>query len=110
MGLGGPGADLEVLEQTLAHDVRRAAHGFGHAQVHVGLAEVDRHQLRMAVGEVQEADIAELGQVVHRLARARLAGQHILVIQSHAARAGHGEHLHEFTTTEAHKHSLTIDC
>ena len=94
--------ELRVLAARHRHQ-----HRLGDAQVHIGLAEVDGHQLRVAVGEVQEADVAELRQVVQRLSRARLGGQHVLVVQGHAARTGDGQHLHEFTTAEAHKYSFS---
>ncbi len=55
-------------EQRLAHQVRRLAQRAADADVDAGLAEMDRQQLRVAVGEVQQAEVAEGRQVV-QLAR-----------------------------------------
>ncbi|MDT4849041.1 hypothetical protein FQZ97_831500 [compost metagenome] len=102
MGLGGAGLDAELLEELLAHDVRRAAHGLGHAQVHAGFAKVDGRELRVAVGEVQKAHIAELGHAVEALTCAGCCGEHVAVVEGHSGGARHGQHLHEFTAAETH--------
>ena len=97
------------LQELLTDDVRWATQGLTHTQVHVGFTEIHRRELRVAIGEVHEADVAELGHVVQTLSRAVMTCQEVFVIQSHAPSGGHGQHLHEFTTTEAHKHSFSID-
>lgn len=56
--------DAEAPQQGLADQVRRAARGRSNAEVRVGLAEIVRQQLRMAVGEMQQVDVAEAGYVV----------------------------------------------
>ena len=61
------GRDAEMLEQVLADEMRRLAPRGADAEVDVRLAEVDRQELRVAVGEVQQADVAErLDAVVER--------------------------------------------
>jgi ribosomal protein L18E len=60
--------DAVELQQVLAHQVRRAAARRADAKVGRRLAKVDRQQLRVAVGHVQQADVAERRRVVQRLA------------------------------------------
>jgi hypothetical protein len=108
MGLCRTGADVEILQQTLAHHMRGAAIGFRHTQVDVGLAEVNGHQLRMAIGEMQKTDVAKFGQVIQLVGRAGLGCQHIFVVQGHAPCTGHSQHLHEFAAGKAHEYSLLI--
>jgi hypothetical protein len=64
VGLDGVRLDAEVLEQLLADQVRHLAELLAETEIDVRLAEVDRQQLGVAVGDVQQADVAELGQVV----------------------------------------------
>jgi hypothetical protein len=94
--------DAELAQQILADQVRHAAVGFADAKVDARLAEVHRLQLRVAVGEVHEADVAESGQLVQAVGGGRAGGQHVLAGQGHAAGAGNGQHLHEFSATNAH--------
>ena len=54
------GGDSEAGKKVLADDVRRLAEGVSDAGVHARLAVVDGQELRMAVREVQQADVAEL--------------------------------------------------
>ena len=70
MRLGRAGTNTELLEQRLAHQMRRAVETTGHTQIDTGLAEIHRQQLRMAVGEMQQRHIAKAGQVVE----ARIGG------------------------------------
>jgi hypothetical protein len=74
------------------------------AQIDVRLAEVDRQQLGMAVGDVQQADVAEAGQVIHP--GGSLFGQCQFAVQCHAASRCHRQHLEKLTTIHAHCLSL----
>ncbi len=65
--LGRAGTDAEALEQRLADEVRRLAQGVADAEVDARLAEAHRLQLRVAIGEVQHADVAEARHVVEAL-------------------------------------------
>ena len=56
--------DIELAQQRLARQMWRLSLSKAGAEVDVRLAIVDRQQLRMAVGEVQKADVAERRQVV----------------------------------------------
>jgi len=82
MRLGRAGLDAVILEEGLAHEVRRlAAHG-ADADVVARLAEVDRQELGVAVGVVQQAHVAEGRQLVEgarALARLGAAGGLLLV-------------------------------
>ena len=56
--------DLEVLKQRLADDMRRLAARSADADVDVRFAEIGWYQLRVAVGEVQQRDVAERRNLV----------------------------------------------
>ena len=58
------GRDAVPLEQRVPHQMRRLPGPLRHAQVDAGLAVFDGQQLRVAVGEVQQVDVAETGYVV----------------------------------------------
>ncbi|MCY1297115.1 hypothetical protein D9M70_465420 [compost metagenome] len=96
MRLRRAGADAVVAQQRVADQVRRLAGVVADAEVDVGFAEIHRPQLRMAVGEMQQVDVAEARQVVHRLGGLR--GVRVLVGESHAAGAGDGQHLQELAS------------
>ncbi|XQU69245.1 hypothetical protein OJJOAM_001976 [Cupriavidus sp. H18C1] len=94
--LGAARRDPVVLEQGLADQVRRLAGIVPDAQVDAGLAEMDRQQLRMAVGEMQQVHVAEARHVVQLrrgLRRLRVARG-----KSHARGAGDGQHLQELAS------------
>ena len=55
------------IEQFAADQMRRPAEGIAYTQVDVGLAEIDRLQLTVHVGDVQQAHIALHRQVVETL-------------------------------------------
>ena len=61
------------LQKMFAHEMRRLAHGLAHAEIHARLAKVPRQQLRMAIGKVQKADIAECRYVIQTLRSGRLS-------------------------------------
>ena len=63
------GRDAEPLQERRADQVRRAPARRAEAEVGVRLAEVQRQQLRVAVGEVQQAQFAERRQRVGVFAR-----------------------------------------
>jgi hypothetical protein len=48
----------EVLEESFADEVRRPSVRIGDADVHIGLAEMHRQELRVAVGEMEKRDLA----------------------------------------------------
>jgi len=58
------GRDAEVPEQVFADEMRRLSGRCADTQIDIGFAEVDRQQLRMAVGEMQQARVAERLRVV----------------------------------------------
>ena len=62
-----------ALEQRLAHQVRQLSLHRPHAEVHARLAEVDRPQLRVRVGHVQQRQVAERGDFVERVGSLCLA-------------------------------------
>jgi hypothetical protein len=66
----------------------------------VRLAEVDRQQLGVAVGHVQQADLAEARQVVH--APGGLGGLGRVAVQRQAAGRGDGQHLEEIPAVHGH--------
>jgi len=96
--------DVELAQQVLADQVRRLAQCVGHAEVDARLAKVDRQQLRMAVGEVQEVHVAEAWQFVHPGVWA--GSQRLARGDRHAGGGGHREQLQEFATV--HRHLPTL--
>jgi hypothetical protein len=87
--------DAEMFQERLAHQVRRAALGRAHAEIHARLAEIDGPELRVRVGHVQERYVAErrhLVELVGGLRRAR-AGT-----QARARRRGEAQQPEEFTS------------
>ena len=65
-GVGGAAArhDVEIFEESAADDVRRFSAHIADADIDARLAEIDRLQLGVAVGQMQDADIAEAADVV----------------------------------------------
>ena len=59
MRLHGVGRDPEMPQQRIADQVRGFAACGTDAEIEVRLPEVHRQQLRVAVGEVQQAQVAE---------------------------------------------------
>jgi len=76
VGLRGARRNAEVLEQGLTDKVGRLAIGTTDTQIHARLAKMNRLQLRVAIGEVHEADVAEAGHGVHALGRTGLCREH----------------------------------
>jgi hypothetical protein len=86
--------------------VRHLAVLVAKAEINVRLAEVDRQQLGMTVGDVQQADIAELGQVIKFCCA--FFSQRNVTVQTHAASSCNGHDLKEFPTIHAHFFILEI--
>ncbi|MCL6609290.1 MAG: nucleotide exchange factor GrpE [Geminicoccaceae bacterium] len=59
VGRGRAGGDAETVEERLAGEMRGQATDLAHADVGRGLAEPDRHELGMQVGEVEDRDVAD---------------------------------------------------
>src|SRR4051812_11691680 len=58
MGFARACADTEVLEQRLANEMRWTTCGRTDTEIDVRLAKAHRMELRMAIGEMQEAYVA----------------------------------------------------
>ena len=58
------GCDAEMLEERLADEMRRLAAHRADADIDARLAEIDRLKLRVRVGLMQDADIAEAADVI----------------------------------------------
>jgi len=91
-----PRFDAEGLEQMLTDQMRHLAVGGAEANVHIRLAEPDRQQLCVAVGEVEQMHVAETGQVVDLLATLR--GDQVAAVEREAGGRSGRQHLQEFTT------------
>ena len=89
--------DAEMLQQRLADQVRRLALGGAEAEVDVRLAEVHRQQLRVAVGEVQQARVAERLDAVVEL-RAQLEVEGVGAADGKPGHRGGGDPVQEITT------------
>ncbi len=66
MGHPGRGRDAEMFQERVADEMRRPVRHCADADIDTGLAEIDRPQLRVAVGDVQQRHIAEGRRVVER--------------------------------------------
>ena len=95
----------DLLEQLFADQVRDAPGRRADAEVHARLAEIHRLQLRMAVGEMQEVDIAEARQVI-QVAGRRRSRQRRLRVDQHAARGGNAQQLRKLAPIHSHRSSL----
>ena len=67
MGEAGRRRDAEMFQKGLADEMRRPVRHGADADIDIGLAEIDRPQLRVAIGDVQQRHIAERRRVVKRL-------------------------------------------
>ena len=101
--LAGSRLDPETLQQRFADQVRRSPFRDTDAEIDVGLAEVRRQQLRVAVGEVQQMHIAETRQRIECvglalcICRAR--------IESESGRSGASENVQKFAAI--HRANIT---
>ena len=100
MGIDRVRLESEMLEEGIADQMRHLAVLIAEAKVNVRLAEVDRQQLGMAVRNMQQIDITEFGQVVHR-GRA-LFRQCKFAVQGHATSRRNRQHLEKLSTIHAH--------
>ena len=75
MGFMAAHPQTRVLDEMLAHQMRHFAPHAGDTNVGIGLAEIDRQQLRMAIGHVQQMHIARFRHVIQplRFLRAHIA-------------------------------------
>src|SRR5947209_4087513 len=69
VGSGAPRRQAEMLEERLADEMRRLAI----AQVDGRFAKMQRQQLRVHIGDVQERNVAECWNVVQLRRRLRVA-------------------------------------
>src|SRR5947209_3677951 len=58
------GPDSEPLQERAADQMRRPRCHLADADIDAGLADIDRIELRMGIGEVQDARVAEALDVV----------------------------------------------
>src|SRR5689334_20656560 len=86
-----------MVEKSRTHEMRRLSGRCPDANVHRGLAEPDRRELRMRVGEVQQRDVAERRQVVELAGRLRRAE---LRPERRARRRRGGENLEEISALQ----------
>jgi len=98
--------DVRCLQEALADQMRPVPGHRAETEVDAGLAEVQRPQLRVAVGEVQQADEAAAAtqrrQLVQRLFGRRGIGLGPAT-ERHAGGAGSRQHLKEFAAAEVHR-------
>ena len=108
VGVGAPAPDLEISQQLFAHEMRRQALVRTDTDVGRGLAEIERHELGVQVGEVQDGELAdrlEAQQVV--LGRRLALGQ---------CRVGRGERcrrardLKQLAPAETHRIRRPLSC
>ena len=92
--LGRAAGNVECLEQRFADQMRRLARSGAQAQVHIGLAEIGRLQLRVGVGEVQQMHVAEALHIVEAVGCG--LRDCVALHQRKASRRGSGEQLQEF--------------
>jgi hypothetical protein len=103
MGAHRAAWNVERLQQVLADQVRGLAGRRTDADVDARLAEVQRHQLRVAVGEMEQADVAERRLLVEALGGVRLGREHAAAIERHPGRRSGGQQLQEVAPGEAHE-------
>src|SRR3979411_2891741 len=64
VGVGAVGPDAESIEKGAADQMRRLSFHRTDAEIDARFAEIHRQQLRMGVGHVQDARIAEAFEIV----------------------------------------------
>jgi hypothetical protein len=65
MGVGAVALDAEPLQESASDEMRRLACHRADPDVDARLAEMNRQQLGMRIGDVQDARIAEALEIVH---------------------------------------------
>ena len=101
MGLCSPRADLGHLQQMLSHQMRQVVLHRANAQVDARLAKINRLELGMAIGHVQERHIAELGNVIQAIGGRGCAGFGKRA-HAHASHRAGTHHLNKFAFREIH--------
>ncbi len=104
MRVDGVRLETKMLEEVLADQMRHLAELVAETEIDARLAEIDRQQLGMAVGDVQQADVAKFRQVVHL--GSTLFGQRQFAVQRHAAGGSHCQDLEKLPTIHAHVYPL----
>ncbi len=102
---GGPCRDAIGLEQGVPHQMRHLAAHAGHPQIHTGLAKIDRRELRMTVGEVHDADIAKLRNVIELVAPGGSTGRTCPGAKHSAGRTGRHD-IEKLASIELHDENL----
>src|SRR4029077_6004610 len=64
IGVGAFGVDAETVEKGAADQMRRPALHFADPDIDAGFAEIDRQQLRVAVGQMQDTGVAEALEII----------------------------------------------
>src|SRR6187402_1817076 len=65
VGIGAVGPDSEAFEEGAADQVRRPSRHLTDTDIDAGLAKIDGIELRMGVGDVQDARVAEPFEIVN---------------------------------------------
>ncbi|MCZ7654288.1 MAG: hypothetical protein M5R42_08335 [Rhodocyclaceae bacterium] len=92
--------DLEGLEQVLADQVRRLAARAADAEVDVRLAEINGLQLGMAVGEMQQRDVAEARQFIQLVPA--LGSKQFAAVEGESRGGSGSEDLQELSAVHGH--------
>ena len=95
MSLRRAARDTEMLKEGLAHEMRGMTRSGSDADVHARLTVIRRQELRVTIGEMQQAYVAERRQFVKRRA---LASQHVPTIKRKATGSRDGQDVQELTT------------
>ena len=95
MGLCRAGTHLGHLQQVLSHQMGEITFHRANAHVDAGLPEVDRFELGMAVGHVQEGHIAKFRDVVQTIGGGRRIGIGVGT-QPHARHGARTQYLEKF--------------
>ena len=106
--LDGIRCDVEMLEQGLAHQMRRFAPGRSDPDVDVRLPVIGWNQLRVTVGYVKQTDIAKRNRIV-KVVRFFVGGQSATGVAVFEDKTGGGadrQHLQEFASGETHIFSV----
>ena len=99
------GRDAGAPQQFLADEVRPLALHRTDAEVDARFAKVDRLQLRVAVGHVQQTHVSCTAAERRQVVEPGLGGRRIGVLvafQSHAGDRGSGQDLEELALAQAH--------
>ena len=101
MGFGSTRTDLGSFQQILAHQMWQIALHRTNAHVDAGLTEINRLELSVAIGHVQERHIAKLRNVIQPVCRRGRAGFGKRAHAQACHRAG-THHLNKFAFGEIH--------